>query len=198
MSNDQQVTFFAGINGSGKTTTYMRARTLVPTLRSIYYVNPDEILRKRGGAFLQAAKLALIARNTCIEKRISFVFESTFSGNSEIRTLVEAKNSGFKINGVIVGTENLNLNLQRITERSLSGGHFVPTEDVLRRNLRVGRNYSSILSLSDRLYLVDNSGTCPKIQAIIKEQKIKFLAKNTAKWVLNFLEKIPRETTLER
>lgn len=188
MQERKQLVFFAGLNGAGKTTSYAIARERLPILKALPYINPDIFAAEDGGDFIKAARRALSLREEYLKQGMSFVFESTFSGNSEIRLLKEAKNRDYKINGVLVGTDNIDLNLMRISERARSGGHFVPEEDVRRRAGRVLANYPSILELADRLYLVDNTRKYPKIQVIINNGRIKLQRHEPASWVNVFLD----------
>lgn len=188
MSEPKQLVFFAGLNGAGKTTSYVLACKRVPRLRGLPYINPDILAAKESGDFMKGARAALQLREKYLRDGESFVFESTFSGNSEIRLLREARLKGYKINGVLVGTEDIGLNLLRISERVRTGGHFVPTEDVHRRAKRVLANYPNILELTNRLYIVDNTEKYPKIQAVIKNGEIKLQSHEPAVWTKLFLE----------
>lgn len=188
MQERKQLVFFAGLNGAGKTTSYVLACQKIPHLKDLIYINPDILAAQEGGDFIKGARSALLLRERNLKQGLSFVFESTFSGNSEIRLLKEAKLKHYKINGVLVGTDNIDLNLKRISERVVIGGHFVPDEDVRRRAGRVLSNYPSILELTDRLYLVDNTRKYPKIQAVIKNGELKLRNHNSASWINVFLE----------
>ena len=188
MQERKQLVFFAGLNGAGKTTSYVLAWQKIPHLKDLIYINPDILAAQEGGDFIKGARSALLLRERNLKQGLSFVFESTFSGNSEIRLLKEAKLKHYKINGVLVGTDNIDLNLKRISERVVTGGHFVPDEDVRRRAGRVLSNYPSILELTDRLYLVDNTRKYPKIQAVIKNGELKLRNHNSASWINVFLE----------
>lgn len=176
------------MNGAGKTTSYVLAWQKIPHLKDLIYINPDILAAQEGGDFIKGARSALLLRERNLKQGLSFVFESTFSGNSEIRLLKEAKLKHYKINGVLVGTDNIDLNLKRISERVVTGGHFVPDEDVRRRAGRVLSNNPSILELTDRLYLVDNTRKYPKIQAVIKNGELKLRNHNSASWINVFLE----------
>lgn len=194
MQDRKQLVFFAGLNGAGKTTTYVLACQKIPHLKDLIYINPDILTVREGGDFIKGARAALTLREESLRRGLSFVFESTFSGNSEIRLLKEAKLKYYEINGVLVGTDNIDLNLKRISERVMTGGHFVPDEDVRRRAGRLLSNYPSILELTDRLYLVDNTRKSPKIQAVIKNGEIKLRKHNSASWINVFLELLKKHS----
>lgn len=142
-SNRPQVTFFAGLNGSGKSSLYGAVCEIVPALKTCTYINPDELTIEAEGNFRLGAELAIKKRKVCLQENLPFVFESTFSGNSEIKVLEEAKRKGFKINGCLIGIDDptAKTNVQRIGIRVFPGGHDVPSEDVFRRSERIKVNY---------------------------------------------------------
>jgi hypothetical protein len=54
--------------------------------------------------------------------------------------MVEAKSRGFEVVLIYIGTESVEINLARIKNRVLQGGHDVPEKDVRRRYQRSFRN----------------------------------------------------------
>ena len=50
--------------------------------------------------------------------------------------MLAARNRGFEIVLIYIGTEDVEINLTRIRNRVLAGGHDVPEEDVRRRYKR--------------------------------------------------------------
>jgi predicted ABC-type ATPase len=58
---------------------------------------------------------------------------------------------------VYIGTENVEINLARITNRVLAGGHDVPENDVRRRYQRSFENLPIALERADHTILFDNS-----------------------------------------
>ena len=68
-----------------------------------------------------------------MEKDESFVVETTLAGKHYLRMMVDVRNGGFEVVLVCIGTENVEINLARIRNRVLAGGHDVPEGDVRRR-----------------------------------------------------------------
>ena len=58
---------------------------------------------------------------------------------------------------VYIGTENVEINLARIRNRVLAGGHNVPEEDVRRRYKRSFENLPTAIQRADHTILFDNS-----------------------------------------
>jgi predicted ABC-type ATPase len=92
-----------------------------------------------------------------LKKKESFLVETTLSGNTYMRMMKRAVMLGYKIRLIYVGTESVEINIQRIQERVLKGGHDVPTEDQRRRYPRSFANLKAALELADEGILFDNS-----------------------------------------
>jgi predicted ABC-type ATPase len=71
--------------------------------------------------------------------------------------MVDARARGFEVVLVYIGTESVELNLARIRDRVLAGGHDVPETDVRRRYLRSFQNLAIALTRADHAILFDNS-----------------------------------------
>lgn len=71
--------------------------------------------------------------------------------------MIDARARGFEVVLVYIGTENVELNLARIRDRVLAGGHDVPEPDVRRRYIRSFENLPAAISRADHTILFDNS-----------------------------------------
>ncbi|MGC1452901.1 MAG: hypothetical protein WA830_22960 [Candidatus Sulfotelmatobacter sp.] len=83
--------------------------------------------------------------------------EKTLAGKNYLRMMLDARRGGFEIVLVYVGTENVEVNLARIRNRVLAGGHDVPSEDVRRRYDRSFANLPIAIKRADHTILFDNS-----------------------------------------
>ena len=121
----------AGPNGSGKTTTTIQLLQDEWAANSLY-INPDNIAQETFGdwnspeAILKAAEQATKLRYECLEKGRDFVFETVFSSPEKLEFLRKAKDAGFFIRFFYVCTSDPAINVARITQRYLNGGHEVP------------------------------------------------------------------------
>jgi predicted ABC-type ATPase len=153
------LTFVAGANGSGKTTLTRWSSEL---FREIPVLDPDTI-----GKTLQSevtatfpilgARQVLTSARVHLGKSESFAVETTLAGKSYLRMMLEARSAGFEIVLVYIGTENVEINLARIRNRVLAGGHDVPEEDVRRRYKRSLENLPIAFKRADHIILFDNS-----------------------------------------
>lgn len=152
----------AGPNGSGKTTTTVQLLENEWTADSIY-INPDNIAQETFGdwnapdAVLKAAQEATKQRYNCLSKKKNFVFETVFSSDEKVDFVRRAKDAGFFIRFFFVCTENPLINVMRITNRVINGGHEVPISKIISRYYKSKTNATLILPLVDRAYLYDNS-----------------------------------------
>ncbi len=83
--------------------------------------------------------------------------ETTLSGNTYLKMMSRAKAAGYRVQLLYVGTENVDINLQRVRQRVRKGGHDVPEEDQRRRYPRSLANLERALALADEAILFDNS-----------------------------------------
>lgn len=152
----------AGPNGSGKTTTTIQLLNNEWAADSVY-INPDDIAQKTFGdwnspdAVLKAAKLATDMRYKCLDKRKNFVFETVFSSDEKIEFIRKAKEADFFIRLFFVCTNDPAINVLRITNRYLNGGHEVPISKIISRYYKSLANAALAFSLVDRAYVYDNS-----------------------------------------
>lgn len=154
----------AGPNGSGKTSTTEKLLVNEWAADSVY-INPDNIAQEQFGdwnsreAMLKAAEEATRMRYKCLEERKSFVFETVFSTEEKLDFLMKAKDAGFFIRFFYVCTENPEINVLRIAQRYLNGGHEVPISKVISRYYKSLALAARAVSFVDRAYIYDNSRT---------------------------------------
>lgn len=152
----------AGPNGSGKTTTTEQLLKNEWGADS-FYINPDNIAKEKYGdwnssdAVLKAAREATRLRYECLDKGMDFVFETVFSSEEKMDFLRKAKEAGFFIRIFYVCTESPLININRIAQRYLNGGHEVPISKTISRYFGSLRNLKEAIKIADRVYLYDNS-----------------------------------------
>jgi predicted ABC-type ATPase len=136
-----RLTIIAGANGSGKTTLTGWNSDL---FRAIPILDPDAIartLQTTSPAFpIAAARQVLASAKEHLGKHESFAVETTLAGKHYLQMMVDARICGFEVVLVYIGTENVEINLARIRNRVLVGGHNVPESDVRRRYQRSFEN----------------------------------------------------------
>ena len=152
----------AGPNGSGKTTTTEQLLKNEWGADSLY-INPDNIAKDIFGdwnsaeAVLKAAQKATEQRYECLKNGTDFVFETVFSSAEKLDFVQKAKDAGFFIRIFYVCTESPLININRIAQRYLNGGHEVPISKTISRYYNSLGNISKAIKVADRVYLYDNS-----------------------------------------
>ena len=152
----------AGPNGSGKTTTTIQLLNNEWAADSLY-INPDNIARDIFGdwnsadAVFRAAEHATRLRYQYLEENQDFVFETVFSAAEKLEFLQKAKEAGFFIRFFYVCTSDPTINVMRITQRYLDGGHEVPISKIISRYYKSLLNAAKAISFVDRAYIYDNS-----------------------------------------
>ncbi len=152
----------AGPNGSGKTSTTEKLLANQWTADSVY-INPDNIAQEKFGdwnsedAILKAAKESTRLRYECLENKRSFVFETVFSSQEKLEFLRKAHEAGFFIRFFYVCTDNPEINVLRIAQRYLNGGHEVPISKIFSRYYKSLILSAQAIQFVDRAYVYDNS-----------------------------------------
>lgn len=147
-----------GGNGAGKSTFFKEA--LEPL--GMPFINADLIAQDiypddPEGHSYDAAKIAESMRIEAIQSGESFCFETVFSHPSKIDFLGQAKALGYRIILVLIHVDDVSLNLARISQRVIDGGHDVPSEKVVARIPRTLENVKLAIPLCDRVHVLDNS-----------------------------------------
>ncbi len=93
----------------------------------------------------------------CLEQGRDFVFETVFSSEEKLEFLRKAKKAGFFIRLFYVCTSDPAINVARITQRFINGGHEVPISKIISRYYKSLINAEEAISFVNRAYIYDNS-----------------------------------------
>jgi predicted ABC-type ATPase len=164
--------------------------------RAILLIYPDAIAKEIDpiaptSAAIAAGRKALSLSQQYIQSESSFIVETTFSGNTYIKLMREAKDRGWLIVLMYIGIDNPNMNVLRVADRVKLGGHDVPREDILRHYERSLANLNKAAKIVDTLILYDNStSTRHQLLATIEGDRVVVYVPELPSWVakanLNF------------
>jgi predicted ABC-type ATPase len=152
-------TLIAGANGSGKSTLTSGNHD---QFAAFPMLDPDAIAktiqaRVTAGSALAAGRQVLETAASHLRDGHSFAVETTLSGKNYLQMMLDARSTGFEIVLIYIGTESVEINLGRIADRVLAGGHDVPEADVRRRYARSLKNLPIAISRADHAIIFDNS-----------------------------------------
>jgi predicted ABC-type ATPase len=144
----------AGPNGAGKTTFY-EAHLQAAGLR---FVNADELARELAVDAYEAAELAGRLRQTLLEQRESFVFETVFSDpvGDKVAFLKRAEAQGYTVVLCFIGIDGPDVSEERVAMRLLQGGHDVPSKKLKERYPRTLRNLAQAIKVLPHVLVFDN------------------------------------------
>ncbi|MCB1020161.1 MAG: zeta toxin family protein [Bryobacterales bacterium] len=182
------LTVVAGPNGSGKSSLSAVFAAGDPI------VDPDAIARELNPAAperasIAAARAAIGRSRSLLEMRRNFVVETTLAGVGPVALMRDARERGFRIRLVFVCLSTPELNIERVRERVLQGGHDVPVEDIRRRYSRSLENASVAASLAEEALLVDNSFT-PATVASVRAGRVIWQANPMPEWAQSILARL--------
>lgn len=181
------VVAIAGPNGAGKT-TFFHAHIAPSGLR---FVNADLLARQLSLDAYVAADLAGAIRNTLIDTRESFVFETVFSDpvGEKIGFLKMAAQRGYTVVLCFIGLANVAHSAQRVSMRAAQGGHDVPTEKLKSRFPRsLGNLKTSVAELSHVIIFDNTDLSSPfELQAVFENGVQKYRRAPLPTWLRKIL-----------
>lgn len=150
-------TVVAGPNGSGKSTLTSLLQgggQLGPCL------NPDVIAASLPPGTDARDRIARQITVAETERRFaageSFGRESAFSGQTIMRSMVQAKEAGFRVEVIFVAVDNVEEAIGRVAARVERGGHGIPADEQRRRFGLTVANAAAAARTADRVFLFEN------------------------------------------
>ncbi len=105
-----------------------------------------------------ASATADFVRRALLGSRASFSFETVMSSRDKVLFLREAQGRGYRTYLYFMATEDPEINVSRVENRVLLGGHDVPHDKILARYERCLGLLPEAIVYSNRAYVFDNSG----------------------------------------
>jgi predicted ABC-type ATPase len=189
----------AGPNGSGKTTFYSQAISLKFIPEELPFENLDLIARNLGGYseenYAHAAEI--YRKNTAkhIEASADFMIESNLADSRAYDWISAIKKRGYEIVLFYISTQSLETNFERVKRRVSEGGHFVPESIIESRYFQSHSYLKTKLREFIQVYLIDNSGYQPVIQATILNGAIIEKHPNIYNWASDIISNLERINT---
>jgi len=160
-NDNKRIIIIAGPNGAGKTTF---AKEFLPNEADcLHFINADLIAAglspfRPEVAAIQAGKIMLKAMDEHIRRKDSFVFETTLAGKIYARKIRQWQSLGYHVSLLFLKLNNVEMAIDRVTERVKQGGHYIE-EDVIKRRYQSGwKNFQNLYApLVNDWALYDNS-----------------------------------------
>ena len=130
---------------------------------------------------MKAGKRAVALLNSYIDTGASFNQETTLCGNSVIRNIKKAKESGYLIEMHYIGLDSVDIAKERVAKRVSQGGHGVAESDIERRYIASLEAFWKILPLCNLVAVYDNTENFRRF-AIYKDGNIVRLSHRVPKW----------------
>ena len=169
-----EIMVFAGPNGSGKSTITQLFHI------DIDYINADDIKRSTLCSDMDAAIKAEQMREEHVAELKDFCFETVMSTDRNLKLLKKAKDKGYFIKCVYIITALAEINIMRVHQRTLQGGHGVPEDKIISRYARAMDLIKEVVPVCDICHIYDNSGDEP--YRIFKKRKTEFYYDESSYW----------------
>ena len=137
---------------------------------------------------LKCAREAVKLIKEYISEGISFNQETTLTGRSIIKNIINAKDNGFYVVMNYIGGESPKIAKERVKIRVSRGGHGISDEDIERRYYDSLRNLIEILPLCDEVNIYDNTEMLTEI-IYFNNGKISWANSYIPKWAQYLLSK---------
>lgn len=130
-------------------------------------LNPDDIARSLRAQLPGASELEVVRQaqaesdalvDQAIMARRSFLVETVLSSDKFRPRVTAALAGGFRFGLVFVSLRAAVLNVARVADRVVEGGHDVPTDRVLARRVRSHAAFDWFAPRAHRGLLIDNTG----------------------------------------
>lgn len=95
------------------------------------------------------------------------IMETVLSQADKLDFVERAKKKGYRIISIYVSTKSPEINIERVKKRVSEGGHDVPEDKLRARYERSMKNLPLLASLSDELYIYDNTSTLKLAGSIV-------------------------------
>lgn len=161
-------------------------REVTETLRTLTISDYHLIISKKLNSY-EAAVIADFFRAKLIKSSNTFSYETVFSHESKLDFLKLAKKNGFKIYLYFVCTQDPKINISRVKNRVLQGGHDVGADKIESRYYRSLELLNKAFLFSDRAFIIDTSINTGEIILEKNGANVNILVDEIPEWVNKYL-----------
>lgn len=122
----------------------------------------------------------------CLEGQ-DFIFELCPTNSNKIRTLKSiCKQAGYNVVSFYVGTNDVQINITRCTDREINGADVVDKTKIKKRYFDSMKHILELIRMSKKMYFVDNSDSVPKIVGYTEVNNI-YLIDGSCQWLKTYV-----------
>lgn len=177
-----------GANGAGKTTWYQSGVLNNAINPALPFINLDMIVLDELGGYTtenlaSAEQIARERMKELVEQRKHFIIESNLSKSADYDWIGLMRKNGYDTVLFFLGTNDVEINKNRVTARVLEGGHAVANA-IIEQRYHMGLTYlkAKLLDFSDAT-LIDVSGHMAQRMAQLKNGWITYKDPECLPWV---------------
>lgn len=158
------------------------------SLLKLEFKNNQLINHSKNSFSYEAALIAAFIREQLLKGMNTFSFETVMSHSSKIEVLKEAKSHNFKTYLYFISTKSVSINIQRVENRVVKGGHPVPKNKIESRYYQSLALLPKAIPYTDRTYIFDNSRNHYRLILEIFQGKEIIVHQNSIpRWIENYL-----------
>lgn len=185
----KELTIIGGVNGVGKSSIYgvlKGDRESVDSKKNFgIIIDTDKITAQLGGDKLRGGREAVRLINDCLKKGESFTWETTLSGQKTLKTILAAREKGYKIILHYIAVGSAEESLSRIKNRVCKGGHDIPEEDVRRRFEKRFDDLLKVLPYCDKAIFWDNENGFVRAASYLDQELKLDNTERLPEWILS-------------
>lgn len=136
-----------------------------------------------------ASVIADFIRHELIARKASLTFETVMSSRDKVKFIQKARENGYRTYLYFIATDDPAININRVANRVIDGGHGVPEDKIVERYWRTLALLPEAIQSSNRAYLFDNSGDRAILEVEITDgEEAEFKSDSLHGWCVTALE----------
>lgn len=181
-------TIIGGVNGVGKSSLYGALDGGIENFGDFgVIIDADKLTKQFGGDKLKGGKEAVRLIGGCLENGESFTQETTLSGQKTLKTILTARENGYRIHLYYIAVSSAEESLSRIENRVRKGGHDIPRDYVIRRFENRFVDLLRVLPHCDEAVFFDNENGFVRV-AEYRDGNLRLSEKLIPGWILELKE----------